>query len=148
MLIYPQYPLKSRKNRHSHQTELWDIVRKKWVLLTPEEYVRQHFIHYLIYEKHYPQESILVEKEINLFHTKKRFDVAVLNKEQRFLLVAECKAPTVVLDARVLEQIFHYNIPLNAETLVITNGIKQYVFEKHNQGWKSVEDIKIFNDYS
>lgn len=148
MFLYPPYPLKSRKNKNTHQTEIWDIVRKKWVVLTPEEYVRQHLIHYLIHEKHYPHAALLVEKEINLFHTKKRFDIAVLNKEQKFLLVAECKAPTVVLDERVLEQIIQYNMQLNAETLVITNGIKQYVFEKHHQEWQSIADIPPFGIYS
>lgn len=97
MLIYPIYPIKTRKNK-DNSTEVFDVIRKQWVILTPEELVRQHFIHYLMNEKSFPKETIIVEKEINVFNVKKRFDVAVINKFQEILLLAEIKAPTVKLD--------------------------------------------------
>lgn len=142
MLIYPEYPLKLRQNNISKNTEVWDIVRKKWITLTPEELVRQRFIHYLINDIKYPIETICVEKEIQMYNVKKRFDVAILNKKQEFVLVAECKAPTITLNDSVIEQILIYNLHLNAQCLVITNGIQQYIFEKQNHQWHAQSEIR------
>lgn len=144
MLIYQPYPLKTRKQ--NNRVEVFDIVRKMWVNLSPEELVRQHFIHYLINEKKYPTETIAVEKEFFVFNVKKRFDVAVLNKKQEFALVAECKAPNVQLNDDVLQQLLTYNLHLNAFHLVITNGLQQVVFEKTNNLWTQTNDIKSFQD--
>ncbi len=144
MLIYPNYTFKTRKNKNSETTEIWDEVRRQWVLLTPEEFVRQHFIHYLIHEKNYPIETIIVEKEIQVFEMKKRFDVAVIHKTQEFILVAECKAPSVQLNSSVIEQVLTYNLRLNAQCFVITNGLQQFVFEKQNNQWIKLPDIKKY----
>ncbi len=143
MLIYPEYPIRLRKNKDV--TEVWDIIRKQWIQLTPEELVRQHFINYLIQEKKYPPECILVEKELAVFNTQKRFDVAIIDKNQNFLLVAECKAPNVNLDEKVIQQILTYNLVLNAQYLVITNGLKQFVFINDNNNWIEINDVVIFN---
>jgi len=143
MLIYPIYPIKTRKNKEN-STEVFDVIRKQWVILTPEELVRQHFIHYLMNEKSFPKETIIVEKEINVFNVKKRFDVAVINKFQEILLLAEIKAPTVKLDQKVIEQILTYNTSLQSRHLVITNGLEQWVFEKVDEKWVMIKDIKPF----
>ncbi|MCX8143388.1 MAG: type I restriction enzyme HsdR N-terminal domain-containing protein [Bacteroidia bacterium] len=143
MLIYPIYPIKTRKNK-DNSTEVFDVIRKQWVILTPEEFVRQHFIHYLMNEKSFPKETIIVEKEINVFNVKKRFDVAVINKFQEILLLAEIKAPTVKLDQKVIDQILTYNTSLQSRHLVITNGLEQWVFEKVDEKWVMIKDIKPF----
>jgi hypothetical protein len=143
MLIYTIYPIKTRKNKEN-STEVFDVIRKQWVILTPEEFVRQHFIHYLMNEKSFPKETIIVEKEINVFNVKKRFDVAVINKFQEILLLAEIKAPTVKLDQKVIEQILTYNTSLRSRHLVITNGLEQWVFEKVDEKWVMIKDIKPF----
>lgn len=143
MLIYPIYPIKTRKNKEN-STEVFDVIRKQWVILTPEELVRQHFIHYLMNEKSFPKETIIVEKEINVFNVKKRFDVAVINKFQEILLLAEIKAPTVKLDKKVIDQILTYNTSLQSRYLVITNGLEQWVFEKVDEKWVMIKDIKPF----
>lgn len=143
MLIYPIYPIKTRKNKEN-STEVFDVIRKQWVILTPEEFVRQHFIHYLMNEKSFPKETIIVEKEINVFNVKKRFDVAVINKFQEILLLAEIKAPTVKLDQKVIDQILTYNTSLQSRYLVITNGLEQWVFEKVDEKWVMIKDIKPF----
>lgn len=143
MLIYPIYPIKTRKNK-DNSTEVFDVIRKQWVILTPEEFVRQHFIHYLMNEKSFPKETIIVEKEINVFNVKKRFDVAVINKFQEILLLAEIKAPTVKLDQKVIDQILTYNTSLQSRYLVITNGLEQWVFEKVDEKWVMIKDIKPF----
>ncbi len=144
MLIYPEYPLKLKHNRISKNIEVWDIVRKQWVALTPEELVRQRFIHYLINDKKYPLEIICIEKEIQIYDMKKRFDIAILNKQQEFILLAECKAPTVLINDKIIEQVLTYNISLNARCLVVTNGIQQYIFEKRNDGWEEQNEIKNY----
>jgi len=143
MLIYPIYPIKTRKNK-GNSTEVFDVIRKQWVILTPEEFVRQHFIHYLMNEKSFPKETIIVEKEINVFNVKKRFDVAVINKFQEILLLAEIKAPAVKLDQKVIDQILTYNTSLQSRYLVITNGLEQWVFEKVDEKWVMIKDIKPF----
>jgi len=143
MLIYPIYPIKTRKNKEN-STEVFDVIRKQWVILTPEEFVRQHFIHYLMNEKSFPKETIIVEKEINVFNVKKRFDVAVINKFQEILLLAEIKAPTVKLDQKVIDQILTYNTSLQSRHLLITNGLEQWVFEKVDEKWVMIKDIKPF----
>jgi hypothetical protein len=140
MLIYPAIQLKTRKIRNI--TECWDIVRKQWITLTPEELVRQHFVHYLIYQKKYPIESIVVEKEFEVFSMKKRFDVAVINKKQEFVLIAEIKSPEVKLDEKVIQQILTYNLTINACCLVLTNGLAEIVFERINDKWRRVEGIR------
>ena len=143
MLIYPIYPIKTRKNKEN-STEVFDVIRKQWIILTPEEFVRQHFIHYLMNEKSFPKETIIVEKEINVFNVKKRFDVAVINKFQEILLLAEIKAPTVKLYQKVIDQILTYNTSLQSRHLVITNGLEQWVFEKVDEKWVMIKDIKPF----
>jgi len=143
MLIYPIYPIKTRKNKEN-STEVFDVIRKQWVILTPEEFVRQHFIHYLMNEKSFPKETIIVEKEINVFNVKKRFDVVVINKFQEILLLAEIKAPTVKLDQKVVDQILTYNTSLQSRHLLITNGLEQWVFEKVDEKWVMIKDIKPF----
>jgi hypothetical protein len=140
MLIYPAIQLKTRKQKYI--TECWDIVRKQWITLTPEELVRQHFVHYLIRQKKYPVESIVVEKEFEVFSMKKRFDVAVINKKQEFVLIAEIKSPEVKLDEKVIQQILTYNLTINARCLVLTNGLIEIVFEKINEEWSRVEGIR------
>ncbi len=145
-LIYPTVQLKLKKRKND--TLVFDVVRKKWIPLTPEEFVRQHFVNYLIHQKGFPAQLISIEKEINLFNVKKRYDVAVLNKDLNILLLAECKAPTIdISNSEVVEQILRYNIDMNAQTLIITNGVAQYVFEKLNTQWNQIPDIKNFMEY-
>lgn len=147
MFIYPSYSFKIRKNKNTQSTEIWDIVRKQWVTLTPEEMVRQHLIHYLIYAKGYPLEMLCVEKEFYVYQSPKRFDVAVLNKKQEFILVAECKAPYMILNEHVLRQLEIYNIALHAQCLVITNGISQYVLKNINGQWEYIQDIEMYKKH-
>ncbi|GIV26999.1 MAG: hypothetical protein KatS3mg027_0813 [Bacteroidia bacterium] len=144
MFVYPQYEFKTRKNKETDAVEIWDIARRQWVTLTPEEFVRQHLIHYLIFNKQFPLETIIVEKEIVINKLKKRFDIAVINKKQEFILVAECKAPTVNIDESVMQQVLIYNQHLKAQCLVLTNGLSQFVYEKINDNWTMVQDIKEY----
>jgi type I site-specific restriction endonuclease len=107
---------------------IFDPVRKKWLQLTPEEWVRQHLLNYLIQLEAYPAASFAVEKELQLNDTKKRFDVVVYDRALKPFLVVECKAPYVALDRLVIDQALRYNLSLKAPFLMISNGIEDIVF--------------------
>lgn len=105
---------------------IYDIIRKKYVTLTPEEWVRQHFINYLIRVKHYPPALIAVEKEIGLYGLKRRFDLVCYDREGKPYLIVECKAASVVLSQSVFDQVFGYNLIMAAPYVVVTNGIQHF----------------------
>ncbi|MDE1193337.1 MAG: type I restriction enzyme HsdR N-terminal domain-containing protein [Arachidicoccus sp.] len=107
---------------------IFDNVRKRWVRLTNEEWVRQNFIRYLTDVKNYPASLISVEKEITLHELKKRYDIAVYKKSVPWLLV-ECKEMNVPITENVLDQLLRYNYNITATYLVITNGNQSF-------GWK------------
>lgn len=102
---------------------IFDIIRKKYVKLTPEEWVRQHVIHYLVEHRSYPAPLIAVEKEIDLYGLKKRFDLVCYDRCSEPFLIIECKAPEVALSQAVFDQVFGYNLILAAKYVMITNGI-------------------------
>lgn len=106
--------------------QVFDMVRRKFVVLSPEEWVRQHVIHYLIYHKEVPVSMISVEKQLILNGTRKRTDVVVFSSSLRPLMIIECKAPSVELDQQAVNQILRYNLTLNVPYLFITNG-RQHV---------------------
>lgn len=107
---------------------IFDAVRKRWVVLTPEEWVRQNFLQYIIHVKKYPSSLIAVEKEISLGELKKRFDIVVYGKDSKPWMIIECKEMNVALDKTVLDQVLRYNMVLQVPYLVITNGSHCYAF--------------------
>ena len=117
---YPSYQPKIKKE--TGKEFIFDEVRKRWVILTPEEWVRQNFLQYLIQVKKYPASLIAVEKEIKLGDLKKRFDIVVYDTNSKPWMIIECKEMNVQLDTTVLDQVLRYNISLNAPFLVLTNG--------------------------
>ena len=123
-LNFPVFSLhiKSRENKHF----IFDLVRKKWLVLTPEEWVRQHCIHYLINEKGYPLGLIQVEKKLKVNKLEKRYDIVVFNKEGAINLLVECKRTNVPITQKTFDQIAQYNLTLNSEYLMITNGLDHY----------------------
>lgn len=130
-LKYPLFNTKLKKQKD--QTYIFDEVRKKWLLLTPEEWVRQHLIHYLILEKKYPVSLISIEKEIILNDLRKRYDIVIYNKQLTPVVVIECKAPYIELDKNVVEQALRYNLIINAKYLMISNGVSDVTFNSLNQ---------------
>jgi hypothetical protein len=117
---YPPYQPKIKKEELKEF--IFDEVRKRWILLTPEEWVRQNFLQYLILVKKYPASLIAVEKEIKLGDLKKRFDIVVYDRDSKPWMIIECKEMNVGLDKTVLDQVLRYNITLRVPYLVITNG--------------------------
>jgi len=112
---------------------IFDFIRKKWLVLTPEEWVRQHTLNYLVTEKKFPASSISIEKELILNDIKKRYDIVVYNRDLKPYLIIECKAPYIELDRLVVEQALRYNLTIKAELLMITNGISDLVFNLKNE---------------
>lgn len=101
---------------------IFDEVRRRWVMLTPEEWVRQHILHYLVEQKSYPKSLIAVERGIELNGLQKRCDVVVFNTHGKPVMIVECKAPEEVVNAKVYEQIANYNQKLRVDYLWVTNG--------------------------
>ena len=104
-------------------------IRKRWLQLTGEEWVRQNFVQYLVSELQYPASFIAVEKELVLHDLKKRFDVLVYDSDHKPWMLVECKEPAVALNEDVLQQVLRYNISVPVPYLVITNG-------SNTAGWK------------
>ena len=117
---YPQYQPKIKKENAKEL--IFDEIRKRWIMLTPEEWVRQNFLQYLIHIKKYPASLIAIEKEIKLGELKKRFDIVVYDKATKPWMIIECKEMNVALDKKVLDQVIRYNMTLQVPYLVITNG--------------------------
>lgn len=105
---------------------IFDEIRRKRVALTPEEWVRQHVIHYLIHDCSYPKSLIAVERGINLNGLQKRFDIVVFNNSGLPKMIIECKAPEEPLNEKVFEQIARYNLSLNVDYLWVTNGTNNF----------------------
>ncbi|MEO7983280.1 MAG: type I restriction enzyme HsdR N-terminal domain-containing protein [Bacteroidota bacterium] len=117
---YPEPEFRIKKEGHTEF--IFDSLRKKWIVLTPEEWVRQNFVQYLLRVKNYPSTLIAIEKEIWLGELKKRFDILVYDTGHQPWMMIECKAATIKLDEKVLEQVLRYNISVPVRYLVVTNG--------------------------
>jgi len=120
---------------------IFDVLRKKWLVLTPEEWVRQNFVQYLIRVKNYPATLIALEKEIQLGELKKRFDVLIYDTAHQPWMMIECKAAEVKLDDAVLQQALRYNISVPVLFIIITNGNLTYGWQRNNNGLCLIEEI-------
>ena len=123
-LTFPAYHFRIKNSEN--KTSIFDIIRKKFIILTPEEWVRQHVIHFLIEEKKHPISLINVEKELTVNGTKKRYDIVTYQPDGSIYLMVECKSPKVKITQQVFDQIARYNLALNAELLMVTNGMEHY----------------------
>jgi len=133
----PNFRIKKENNKDF----LFDPLRKKWLLLTPEEWVRQNFIHYLISVMNYPASLIALEKEISLGELKKRFDVLVYNKDHQPWMIVECKGPGIKLSEETLQQALRYNISVPAEFIIITNGHYSFGWQKKEGQLNSINEL-------
>ena len=123
---------------------IFDFIRKQWLQLNEEEWVRQNFIQFLVQELKYPLELIAVEKEIQLGDLKKRFDILVYDHEHKPWILIECKAGEVNLDEKALHQVLRYNISIPASFLVITNGHFTYAWKKTNGELKEIQQMPVW----
>ncbi len=121
-MIKFQFPSYSFRIRGESSREVWDMIRNKWVALTPEEFVRQHAIHFFIHDLNFPKGRIGVETEVVFHGMKRRADLVLYTREASPLLIAEFKAPTVRIEEAALSQTLRYNSVLKAPWLFISNG--------------------------
>jgi len=126
---YPAHPFKIKQE--GGRDIIWDAVRKKWVQLTPEEWVRQNFIQFLIQQHNYPASLMAVEKEIYLGDMKKRCDIVIYQQQKPWMIV-ECKEMNIALDEVVLRQVLTYNMSVPVTYLIITNGSYAHIFKREN----------------
>lgn len=138
-IAYPVHPFKIKNE--SGKEFIFDETRKRWTRLTPEEWVRQNFLQYLIRIKGYPSSLIAVEKEINVGELKKRFDILIYNSRHQPWMMVECKAMTVPLHEKVLDQLLRYNLSVPVPFLVITNGSYVAGWERRETGVEVLSEL-------
>ncbi len=123
-LNLPVYPL--RLKDEGGQRFVFDEVRKKFLILTPEEWVRQHLVHFLIRDKQFPKSLIQLEGGLKYNGLQKRSDILVYNQQGEKLVLAECKAPSVKITQEVFDQIARYNFVHRVQWLLVSNGLEHY----------------------
>jgi len=138
---YPTYTPVTKKE--SGREMIFDPIRKRWVSLTPEEWVRQNFLEYITKVLNYPASLIAVEKKLVLGDLMKRFDIVVYKNSQPFMII-ECKEMNVRLTEKVLHQVLRYNTNIQAPFLVVTNGTYCYAFEKISDCFNEIEKLPEF----
>lgn len=123
-LNLPEYEFRYRNSEQ--KIEIFDEFRKKFVVLTPEEWVRQNILKYLHIDKNIPPGLMAIERGLTVNRLKKRTDILIFNNKGIASMIVECKAPEVILDQNVFEQIARYNMTLKVKYLLVTNGINHY----------------------
>ena len=133
------FKLKSSENK----TLIFDKLRKKYLVLTPEEWVRQHFVYFLIDKKKYPVSLIALEKQLTINNRKKRTDILIFNKEGNHDIIVECKAPSIKITQDTFDQIARYNLKLKANYLIVTNGLEHFYckMDFENETYIFLKDI-------
>ena len=123
-LNFPSYNFRFKNSEN--KVSIFDTIRKKFILLTPEEWVRQHTIQFLLQEKNYPKSYLNIEKLIKINDISKRYDIVVFQPDGTIFLLIECKAPEVKITQETFDQIARYNLALKAQYLMVTNGLNHY----------------------
>lgn len=129
---FPAVEFRIKKTSDS-EYQIFDEVRKKFVVLTPEEWVRQHLIHYLANQKNIPLSLISIEKQLIFNGMKRRTDLVVYSNSLKPLLISECKEPNVDLSQSAINQIYNYNSVLDVPYLLITNGMQHICIKQNSQ---------------
>ena len=143
-LNLPPYPIKIQEKGEKRQ--IFDFLRRKWVALTPEEWVRQHFTHFLVEHKNYPQALLANEVELRIGEKHLRCDTLLYNKELRPRMIIEYKAPTIQIQQKTFDQISVYNLLLKVDYLVVSNGLSHYCckMDYERQSYQFLEDIPAY----
>jgi hypothetical protein len=123
-LDFPEYSFKFKSKEN--KPAIFSILRKKYLVLNPEEWVRQHCVHFLISEKNYSKDLLNEERQIQVNGILKRYDIVSFSSNGTIELIVECKAPRVNITQQTFDQIARYNMALKADYLMITNGINHY----------------------
>lgn len=143
-LNLPDHPFNTKKE--GQKMLIFDVYRKRFVTMTPEEEVRQHFLAYLVHHKNYTPGKIAVEAEIKMNNLSRRCDAIIYSSKGRPLLIAEFKAPDVKITQNTIDQISNYNMELKVSYLILSNGIKHYCVHIDNKTgqFKFLKDIPFY----
>ncbi|HET8839052.1 MAG TPA: type I restriction enzyme HsdR N-terminal domain-containing protein [Flavobacteriaceae bacterium] len=123
-LNFPPYRFRFKNSENN--LAIFDVLRKKFVMLSPEEWVRQHAVHFLIEQKNFPKNLLNVEKVLRVNGLVKRYDIVAYHSDGSIRLLVECKAPHIKIDQSTFDQIARYNLSLNADFLMLTNGLQHF----------------------
>jgi hypothetical protein len=123
-LNFPAYDFRFKNSEN--KVHIFDTIRKKFVVLQPEEWVRQNVVQFLIHEKKYPKSLINVEKQVALKNRNKRYDIVVFDSNGNITILVECKSPKININQQTFDQIARYNMQLNAKFLMVTNGLQHF----------------------
>jgi hypothetical protein len=145
-LQFPSYSFRFKNSEN--KIAIFDEIRKKFILLTPEEWVRQHVVQYLIQDKNYPKSYINIEKLIKVNELNKRYDIVVYQPNGELFLLIECKAPEVKISQQTFDQIARYNLVLNAKYLMVSNGLNHYFckIDFENEKYVFLEELPNFGE--
>lgn len=130
------------------KVSIFDVIRRRYVALTPEEWVRQHFVHFLIDEKGFPLSHMNNEVQVKLNGMSRRCDTVLYDKSLQPILIAEYKAPTVDITQKVFDQICRYNIVLHVKYLIVSNGLSHYCcqIDYENGSYTFLPDIPTYEE--
>ena len=140
-LNLPEFEVNLKKS----EGKIWifDVIRKKFVVLTPEEWVRQHLIQYFIDHLKYPRTLIRVERGLHYNQRQKRSDFVVFDREGKPWMIVECKSPEIKLDQKTVDQAAMYNVDVKAKYVAISNGLKHFCYE----AGEKVAEITLLKDF-
>ena len=144
-LDFPFYSFRFKNSENI--VSIFDEIRKKFIILTPEEWVRQHTVRFLMEEKKYPKSLINVEKILKINDINKRYDIVVFNPDGSIFILIECKGPQIKIDQNTFDQIARYNMTLKSTYLMLTNGMNHYfcTMDYENNKYQFLKDLPIYN---
>jgi len=144
-LNFPSYNFRFKNSEN--KVSIFDAIRKKFIILTPEEWVRQHTVQFLVQDKNYPKSYLNVEKLIKVNDINKRYDIVIFKPNGEMFLLVECKAPEVKISQDTFDQMARYNLKLKAEYLMVSNGLNHYFCQMdfENECYIFLEDLPNFN---
>ncbi len=145
-LNFPAYAFRFKNSEN--KVAVFDEIRKKFVVLTPEEWVRQHVVQFLLTDKNYPKSYINVEKVLKINGITKRYDAVVFKPDGSIFLLIECKAPEVPISQNTFDQIARYNMTLKADYLMVTNGLNHYFcrMDFENEQYQFLRELPDFKN--
>ena len=145
-LQLPPYEIKV--SQRGNRRQIFDFLRRRWVALTPEEWVRQHFVHFLTAHKNYPSALLANEVELRIGSKRLRADTLLYNKEKMPRMIVEYKAPNIALRQKVFDQISAYNLLLKVDYLVVSNGMEHYCcrMDYENKTYWFLKDIPAYDE--
>jgi predicted type IV restriction endonuclease len=144
-LNFPSYTFRFKNSKN--KVSIFDEIRKKFIILTPEEWVRQHVVQFLLAEKKYPKSLINVEKVLMVNGLRKRYDVVVFNSDGSIFVLIECKAPAIKIAQATFDQIARYNMTMQSQFLMVTNGLNHYFCQMdfENEKYTFLENLPNYN---